>query len=251
LVGLDELEGLLTEEELLEYSGLSEVDKANYKLWRVVDRVVFTAKVQFGDTVEFLASAIFRGPVTFNADTVGSLTIPAGATKIKVTFSQPFESVPIVNLTPTSMTYDAYSLENVTEEGFEVSIVLDLTFNWTAFLTEGEGAKVEVVDPLAGLGQGDFGVLMAEYNQLAEESLETPQSPSSLITILDSELGYVRVREEPTTDSSQVGQVLPGEVYTYDEVSEGDWYRIEYLPAQAGEEGLYGWVSGTYVEVVE
>ena len=36
----------------------------------------------------------------------------------------------------------------------------------------------------------------------------------------NSDLGHVQVRQEPTTASEQIGEVLPGETYVFDEIGE-------------------------------
>lgn len=64
---------------------------------------------------------------------------------------------------------------------------------------------------------------------------------------MDSELGFVRVREESTVNSEQIGEVVPGEIYAYDDVQYG-WYHVEYA---VDEESEFGWVSGSYIEVIE
>lgn len=74
-------------------------------------------------------------------------------------------------------------------------------------------------------------------------------SSAKTITINETELGYLRIRDGPDTSFEEVGQVTPGQ--TFDIFEEFDpstssgqvWYQIEY------EKGKYGWVSGTYVTV--
>lgn len=66
--------------------------------------------------------------------------------------------------------------------------------------------------------------------------------PPKMITINQTELGYLRVRDGPDTSYSEIGQVNVGDTLEVFEESEG-WYQIEY------EEGKYGWVSGNYVTV--
>ncbi len=214
--------------------------------------------LQFTGGVEFLAGVVFHAPVTFSSDQVGALTIPAGATKVKVTFSVPFASPPVVSLTPTQAVQGLYSLEEVTEEGFVVSLLIasdiDLEFSWTAFLTVGDAAQVETLE------EGvlpDVDALVSEVNSLDENDVAAESTSSAEIIILDSELGYVRVRQEPTIESEKIGQVTPGETYSYDEISppssedygEASWYHIEF---SSGEEfsSQQGWISGNYVEVI-
>ena len=63
------------------------------------------------------------------------------------------------------------------------------------------------------------------------------------ITINTTELGYLRVRSEPSTTANEVGQVSPGESFTVLDEQDG-WYKIEY--PQEGS-GTFGWIRGSYV----
>lgn len=76
-----------------------------------------------------------------------------------------------------------------------------------------------------------------------EESVsDTPKTP--YITIDDTPVGFLRVRMEPTTQSTEAARVNPGDQYhVVDE--ESGWYQIEY----DGEN--VGWVSGQYATKTE
>lgn len=66
------------------------------------------------------------------------------------------------------------------------------------------------------------------------------------VEILSTPTGFLRVREEPTTQSEEVGRVEPGEKYVFiEEDEESGWFKIEY------EEGEEGWVSNTYSKKLE
>lgn len=64
------------------------------------------------------------------------------------------------------------------------------------------------------------------------------------ILIKDTEVGFLRVRENPSTSSTELSQVKPGEKYSLLDEENG-WYKIAY---QAGKEG---WVAGQYVTKYE
>ena len=67
---------------------------------------------------------------------------------------------------------------------------------------------------------------------------EAPQ-----ILILSTPVGFLRVRENSSINSTQIGQVNPGETYELtDEIS--GWYQIKFN-SPTGEETL-GWVSSSY-----
>jgi len=64
------------------------------------------------------------------------------------------------------------------------------------------------------------------------------------VEILETSTGYLRVRKEPTTLSDEVGQVLPGEIYSVlEEDKLSGWYKIEIT------RGKQGWVSGQYARI--
>lgn len=90
-----------------------------------------------------------------------------------------------------------------------------------------------------------------------EESTPKPvlsESISNLgkIKILDTGVGFLRVRKEPNTAAEVVGQVKPSEVYDLLEEN-NDWYKIKVtLKADAGEtQEFEGWVRGDFVEKIE
>lgn len=70
-----------------------------------------------------------------------------------------------------------------------------------------------------------------------------PEKP--YIKIKETPTGWLRVRMEPSTASTEAAKIYPGEMYPYLDEEENGWYKIEY------EEGEEGWVSGTYAELVE
>lgn len=59
------------------------------------------------------------------------------------------------------------------------------------------------------------------------------------VEISNTSVGFLRVRAEASTGSSEVGRVNPGAKFDVLEEKAG-WYKIEY------EKGKMGWVSGTY-----
>jgi len=88
-------------------------------------------------------------------------------------------------------------------------------------------------------------------NQLRTQNLEPSTTPipspfltptSELtITVLPNDLGFVRIREGPSSSTAELGQIPVDTTLTYTEIDNG-WYYVSY-------QGTGGWVSGTYVEV--
>jgi hypothetical protein len=68
----------------------------------------------------------------------------------------------------------------------------------------------------------------------------------TLIEILDTPTGFLRVRSEPSTLSKEVGQVQPKEKYPLvGEDERSGWYKIEFQKEKDG------WVSNRYTRKVE
>lgn len=79
--------------------------------------------------------------------------------------------------------------------------------------------------------------------QLVEGVLD--EQKQMLVKILDTPTGFLRVRQEPSTVASESGRVKPGEEYPLlDKDESAGWYKIEY------GEGLEGWISATYAEII-
>lgn len=68
--------------------------------------------------------------------------------------------------------------------------------------------------------------------------------PKPYVEILDTPVGFLRVRAEASTSSEEVSRVNPGEFYPLLDEESG-WYKIEY------EKGKEGWISGQYAEKFE
>ena len=61
--------------------------------------------------------------------------------------------------------------------------------------------------------------------------------------MLPNDLGFLRIREGPSTATTELGTIPLGETVSYDDV-QNNWYHVVY-------EEVLGWISGTYVEVSE
>lgn len=71
-----------------------------------------------------------------------------------------------------------------------------------------------------------------------------PTLPIRKVTILQTPVGFLRVRAESTVASSEIGRVTPGQEFELlDEVT--GWYKIK-LP-----DGKEGWISNQYAKKIE
>lgn len=67
----------------------------------------------------------------------------------------------------------------------------------------------------------------------------TASPAASLVTILTTPTGFLRVREDSTVSGAEIGRVLPGETYPLvDEIS--GWFKIKL------KNGTEGWISSQY-----
>lgn len=130
--------------------------------WTFLNQVIFQARarfeqaVEFGRQVRFQASAIFEQAVTFqarirvNRDTAGVFKVPAGATKVRVTFQQSFSQPPLVTLSAPQGLVGKYLLEEVTAEAFVVRLTQaqanELQLQWWAVEAEPGQATVQVLE---------------------------------------------------------------------------------------------------------
>lgn len=67
----------------------------------------------------------------------------------------------------------------------------------------------------------------------------TVASASASILILNTELGYLKVRESGSVNSSEIARVKPGESYELVEEQE-NWFKIKLA------DGKMGWISSSY-----
>lgn len=75
----------------------------------------------------------------------------------------------------------------------------------------------------------------------------------TLVEILVTPTGYLRVRTLPGTKGEEIAQVKPGEKYPFlEEDSESGWFKIQLeVPAPGLPDGRDGWVSNEYSKKIE
>lgn len=69
----------------------------------------------------------------------------------------------------------------------------------------------------------------------------TPTPKKKQITILQTPTGFLRVRQEPSTSSLEIGRVTPGETFAVISETSG-WFQIAFQDAKPG------WVSAQYAK---
>ncbi|MBI2009536.1 MAG: SH3 domain-containing protein, partial [Candidatus Chisholmbacteria bacterium] len=222
----------------------------------------------FGEVV-FKSKVWFAGRPTFNQDTAGVAVIRKGADEVVVSFDEEYEQVPMVNVSVT-LEFDQakasaeqvaeqerleqailngdlrYIVTRKTTRGFVIKLsqaaTEGLTFSWTALAVK--DGKTVFSEPL-GLENSPSpgpspGPPSPSPSPTATPAAEQPESTlANTVTVVDNELGMVRIRDGPGTNYAEIGQIPVGETVAYTEVV-NDWYLVTY-------QGIEGWVSGTYV----
>lgn len=78
------------------------------------------------------------------------------------------------------------------------------------------------------------------------------EQKQTYVQISSTPTGFLRVRSQPGSGGSELAQVKPGQEFPFIEDDEATgWFKIEYLPAQAGQKGKEGWVSNQYSKKIE
>ena len=222
----------------------------------------------FQKLVDFIGDVIFRGRVSFNSDTAGFAVIPKGTTSVEVPFDKPYENIPVVTLsvalkeaTDSAFLADAVrvAVAGVTTKGFSIVLDLpvprDLEYNWVALSVknprrvvgksiDGRPAETVAVTPIPTPIPTD---IIAQSPTITPVPLETPvASPTAtlaMVTVLPTDLDFVRIRTGPSVDATESGSIPSGVTVPYSDVQYG-WYNVVY-------QAINGWVSGTYVAVNE
>ncbi len=68
----------------------------------------------------------------------------------------------------------------------------------------------------------------------------TPTPKVTMLQVLPIQIGYLNVRQEPSTAATILGRAVPGDSFEF-KTRQGDWYQIVF------KDGL-GWVNATYVQ---
>lgn len=86
-----------------------------------------------------------------------------------------------------------------------------------------------------------------------QDEEEDPEQPK-MVKILKTGVGFLRVRDEPSTLGKEVSRVEPGEEYVFLSIDEkSGWYEIRYLfesESESEESTRSGWISDQYAEIV-
>ena len=88
--------------------------------------------------------------------------------------------------------------------------------------------------------------LSTSTTQVQPTPTEKPKEEKPMVEILSTPVGFLRVRNQPSSVADEVGRIQPGERYVLlSEDEKTGWYKIEY------EEGKEGWISNQYAKKIE
>ena len=96
--------------------------------------ITLTGDLTIGGNLIVKSSTTFDGNVTFNSDSAGTATIPAGNTTKHITFSKTLPTTPIVSATPKDFISGGFKVTNESSTGFDIELEQaqgsDRVFNW-------------------------------------------------------------------------------------------------------------------------
>jgi len=138
----------------------------------------------------------------------------------------PFKSSQITegehNLTLEATDYESKSIDIKTYKGYKLTAIFDLV------------VTSRVDEPISSLAP-----------------TASPDPEEEFVEILETPTGFLRVRSEPSTLASEVGQVEPGKKYKLIDTDEKTgWYKIELQSKQGVSDAESGWVTNQYAEKI-
>ena len=127
-------------------------------------------------------------------------------------------------------------LKNITESDHEIKVVRQGYKDKMVRIRTVLGYKLEAVVYL-GI---DSQVATSSATLISSPSA-TPSTGKETVTILNTPTGFLRVRENPSVGSTEVGRVNPDEVFDLLDEQTG-WYKIKL------KSGVEGWISAQYAK---
>lgn len=145
---------------------------------------------------------------------------------------------------------------NIGGVGLNKDLVFDYFVDYNGNIYDDMGKKIIEEEDLAALGEADKGAYLGRVSdgqglsELAAQTLkqitEIPgeEKKVTMIKVLPTGVGWLRVRAEATTSSSELAKLDIGNEYEL--LEDGvEWVRIKV------SDDLQGWVSKAYVEIIE
>lgn len=148
--------------------------------------------------------------------------------------SQVFVDKQFMALTP-------YQTLSLAEGEHEVRVTTEGYHDRSVNLNAQQGYKLTVEVHLA---KDDNWSSVNNVSELTDES-RTERDSTSMVEILSTPVGYLRVRKEPSTAAEEIGRVSPAKQYKLvDQDPTSSWYKIRF------DEDEEGWISNQYSKIV-
>jgi hypothetical protein len=130
-------------------------------------------------------------------------------------------------------------LDEVLKGDHEISVFMPGFFRRTQKINVDPGYKVSATFKLAIDEAQKPTPKPSSAGSTKESTPSATTKTKNTVVIGDTPTGFLRVREEPSTNASEAAQVKPGDKFILLDEDSG-WYKIEY------EKGKDGWVSSQY-----
>jgi hypothetical protein len=194
------------------------------------DRITITSSVltvvdrTFGEGALSSGSIISLSPISDKTDAQLSVVTFPDKTLITLDNGQsPSGTSPIL-------------LKNLTESDHELKISKEGYVDKVLRIRPTSGYRLETIVTLSVLPDTSSGSAVLPITLTPTPMLA---SPSAQVTILQTPTGFLRVRQEPSIASAEIGRVNPGEKHELLGEQTG-WYKIKL------KDGAEGWVSSQY-----
>ncbi|MFC1649385.1 PEGA domain-containing protein [Patescibacteria group bacterium] len=130
--------------------------------------------------------------------------------------------------------FTPYKSTDITEDNHSVKVSANDFHDRTTEIVTKKGYKLTLY------------VKLAENGEQEEPEKPPVEDEPVNVRIIETPTGFLRVREEASTSSSEVARVNPDDVFEVVEESEdGEWVQIQH------ELDEYGWVSKEYTKDIE
>ncbi len=144
----------------------------------VIGEAGFKSKVTFGDHVYF------------TKDAAGIAVIQSGATSTEIKFSKPYETAPIITITPKKkLSGVSWWVENETSEGFIIAIdptiEQEIQFNWHAVAVDSSDSDT---------------INESNIKESSSTNEEVSNSENSTETVLESSTSDVTIENQPSNN---------------------------------------------------
>jgi len=139
------------------------------------------------------------------------------------------------------------------EKGFAPMLIADILsgIHELTIMLPGFFPKTEKINIEPGYRVTTIIKLALDQSQKIKKEKEATQSANTetseekqKVEIIDTEVGYLRVRKDPNIYSEEVFRVNPKDIFDVIEEKNG-WYKIEY------EKDKQGWISSLYAKKIE